>query len=323
LDATRNLLDTERVGWMKPTTHLIHAARGGIVDEQALCDALDNDCLAGAALDVFESEPLAPDHRLRRTKNVVLTPHLGASTKEAKRGVSLDIAHQVGTCLSKGIALNGVNVPRIAPSETAILSPYLNLVHNLSSFISQVFAGKLTSLRLTLQGALAEPAQRPLTVAMQVGALRPRLEMPVTPVNVERLAKDANVQVHSEVSSMKRDFMNMVRVETVIDGERHSVSGTVLGHRHGRMVEFDQFLLDAIPEGPLLVTFHADVPGVLGLVGTILGEEHINISRMQLGNPPAGDGPALGIWNLEDPLTDNAMARIRKQDPIQRACLVH
>jgi D-3-phosphoglycerate dehydrogenase len=158
---------------------------------------------------------------------------------------------------------------------------------------------------------------------MQVGALRPRQEIPVTPVNVERLAADAGVRVHSEASSMKRDFMNLVRVEALIDGNRHSVSGTVLGHRHGRMVEFDKFLLDAIPEGPLLVTFHHDVPGVLGLVGTILGEEQINISRMQLGNPPGGEGLALGIWNLEQPLTERALARIRKQDPIQRACMVH
>ena len=322
LDSTRHLLNEERLSWMKPTAHLIHAARGGIVDERALCDALDNDRLAGAALDVFETEPLPSDHQLLKTRNVVLTPHLGASTKEAKRGVSLDIASQVGICLTKGIALNGVNVPRIAPSEAAILSPYLNLVHNLSSFISQVFEGELVSLRLTLQGALPESAQRPLTVAMQVGALRPRQKIPVTPVNVERVAKDVGVRVHSEASSMKRDFMNLVRVEALIDGQRHSVSGTVLGHRHGRMVEFDEFLLDAIPEGPLLVTFHDDVPGVLGLVGTILGEENINISRMQLGNPPNGNGPALGIWNLEEPLTERAMTRIRKQDPIRRSCMV-
>ncbi len=323
LDSTHHLLNRERLSWMKPDAHLIHAARGGIVDEQALCDALEGDRLAGAALDVFETEPLPQDHRLRHTKNLVLTPHLGASTKEAKRNVSLEIARQVGTCLTKGIAMNGVNVPRITPSEAAILSPYLDLVHNLSSFISQVFQGKLGSLRLTLQGALAESAQRPLTVAMQVGALRPRLDMPVTPVNVERLARDADVRVHSEASSMKRDFMNLVRVEMLVGGERHSVSGTVLGHRHGRMVEFDRFLLDAIPEGPLLVTFHHDRPGVLGLVGTILGEEQINISRMQLGNPPGGEGLALGIWNLEQPLTERALTRIRNQAPIERACMVH
>ena len=319
LDETRHLIGAAALAKMKPTARLIHAARGGIVDENALCDALEQGRLAGAALDVFENEPLPKDHRLLRAPNVILTPHLGASTAEAKLNVSVEMAEQVVTALKRGIALNGVNVPRIAPAEAALLAPYLDLVVNLSSFLAQVYDGPITSLRLTLQGGLPESARRPLTVAMLAGAMAHRGEGPVTPVNAEAKARAHGARWHCETSSLKRDFMNLVRVEATFGDEVHFVSGTVLGHRHGRMVELDDFLLDAIPEGPLLVTFHRDQPGVLGRIGTILGEERINISRLQLGVPDAGEGLALGIWNLDSPLTEGAMQRLKGESAIVEA----
>ncbi len=322
LAATKHLFNGETFAKMKPGAMLVHAARGGIVEEEALCDALDSGHLAGAALDVFEKEPLGPDHRLLHTPNLVLTPHLGASTKEAKRNVSLDMARQVVTCLTKGVVLNGINVPRVAPSEAALLGPYLRLAHNLGSFLVQVFPGKIQSLRLTLQGGLPESAQRNLTVAMMSGALHPRLSVAVTPVNAERLAKEEGIRVHTEISSVKRDFMNLIRVEAVLDEERHWVSGTVLGHRHGRMVELDDFFMDAIPEGPALVTFHEDRPGVLGHIGTLLGEAGVNISRMQLGTEQHNGEAALGIWNLSSALSEADLDTIRQHPAIQRACSV-
>lgn len=319
INATRHLINADFLAQMKPGSRLVHAARGGIVEEEALCDALDSSHLAGAALDVFEQEPLAEDSRLRRTPNLVLTPHLGASTKEAKRNVSLDMARQIATCLRQGIVLNGINLPRIAPSEASLVTPYLKLAFNLASFVVQVFPGEVQSLRLTLQGAVPELAMRPLTVAMMTGALSKRYDGPVTPVNVERLASDQKVRIHSEVSSMMRDFMNLVRVEVVIDEERHHVSGTVLGQRHGRMVQMDEFLMDAIPEGPALVTFHANSPGMLGKIGTVLGEHDINISRMQIGD---GDDLSLGVWNLAHPLTDAAYDQVKALPGIGRVCSV-
>ena len=318
IQATRHLLNAETLSQMKPTAMLIHAARGGIVDEVALCDALDNDRLAGAALDVFEHEPLPTNSRLRKTKNLVLTPHLGASTKEAKHSVSIDMAQQIATCLRTGVVLNGINLPRIAPSEEALVSPYLGLSHNLASFLVQIFAGEVQSLRLTLQGAVPESAMRPLTVAMLTGALVHRIDGPVTPVNAERLADANNIRIHAEASSMKRDFMNLIRVEAVLGDERHHVSGTVLGHRHGRMVELDDYLMDAIPEGPALVTFHADRPGMLGEIGTVLGQHDVNISRMQLGDGP-GDGLSLGVFNLGEKMPGEAFAQVQALPGIHRA----
>src|SRR5690606_28669898 len=196
LVATHHLLDRDRLALMKRGARLIHAARGGIVDDAALCDLLESGHLAGAALDVFEAEPLPGDHRLRRLPNVVLTPHIGASTQEAKRNVALDLAHQVVLCLTRGVALNGVNVPRIAPGEAPAVAPFLDLAHHLGAFVAQVRPGRVRAVRVTLQGALTANAARPLTVAALVGLLQRAAEGPVTPVNAERIAHDAGIDVH-------------------------------------------------------------------------------------------------------------------------------
>ncbi len=321
-EKTRGLLGATELGKMKKGAYLVHAARGGIVDEEALCDLLEANHLAGAALDVFCVEPLPADHRLRKLDQVVLTPHIGASTSEAKRGVSRDIANQVSLCLSTGVAINGINVPRIAPSSAAAVCPYLDLAHNLAALLGQIHPGRLQSVRVTLQGGLPASASQPLTVAALVGLLQGRIDGPVTPVNAERIAKAQEIRVHTEASSMKRDFMNLLRVEAVFDEQRHFVTGTVLGHRHGRMVEFDDYLLDAIPEGPLLVTIHEDVPGVLGKIGSILGAGEINIARMQLGTPNSGEPRALGIWNLDRGLDKDCLTEILALDPILEAHFV-
>ncbi|MEZ5962761.1 MAG: phosphoglycerate dehydrogenase [Planctomycetota bacterium] len=322
MDNTRNLIDAARLAKMKPSARLVHAARGGIVDETALADALDEGRLAGAAVDVFCEEPLPAEHRLRKTKNIVLTPHLGASTNEAKGAVSIDVAEQVVTCLTRGIALNGVNVPAIAPSEAHLLAPFLDLAHNLAAFLAQTFDGPLEGVRVMLQGALPERASQSLLVAALTGALQRRSEAPVTPVNARRVAERLGVRTHVEASPMKRDFVSLVRIEMMIGGERHKVSGTVLGSRHGRMVELDSFLLDAIPEGPLLVTFHGDQPGVLGAVGTLLGQAQVNVSRLQLGVREGGADEAVGIWNLDGPLSPDLLAAVRALPAVGRARFV-
>lgn len=322
-DETRDLFDATAFAKMKSGARLIHAARGGIVNESALCDALESGHLGGAALDVFVEEPLPADHRLRKLDNVILTPHIGASTKEASGRVSREMAEQIALCMKKGVVLNGINVPRIAPAEAAAIGPYLDLAQNLAALLSQLHvSATLQSLRLTLQGGLATNAPRPLTVAALVGALRGRADRPVTAVNAERFAADLGVRVHTESSTMKRDFMNLIRVEAVFDEVRHVVTGTVLGHKHGRLIELDDYAMDAIPEGPLLVTYHRDEPGVLGKIATALGDMGENIERMQLGNPPTEGGSALGIWNLARELGEGPLAQLRDLDVIDRVFFV-
>ena len=164
----------------------------------------------------------------------------------------------------------------------------------------------------------------PLTTAMVVGALKPGSQSAVTPVNADRIAQDRNIRIHTETSSLKRDFMNLVRVEALLGEQRHFASGTVLGHRHGRLVELDDYIIDAIPEPPMLVTLHRDRPGVVGAIGTQLGVFGLNISRMQIGTPSHGDGdaPSIAILNLDQPLDAGQLAAIRNLEAIQTAMQV-
>ncbi|MDJ0976348.1 MAG: phosphoglycerate dehydrogenase [Planctomycetota bacterium] len=320
MEATTGLINAEAFAKMKDGVRLIHAARGGIVVEKDLLDALASGKVAGAALDVFESEPLAEDHPLRGLDNVVLTPHIGASTTEAKRNVSIDMANQIVTCLTTGIVLNGINTPLIAPADAPRVAPFLSLTRNLAGLLTQVFPGTLHSLRLTLQGDTTHAATEALKAEMIAGALAPKSDIPVTSVNAAHIAEQMGVDVFCDESSVKRDFVSLVRVEAVIDGEHHRISGTVLGHRHGRMVEFDGYLLDAIPEGHLLVTFHRDRPGVIGDIGRVLGTEGTNVARVQMGAPENGSqGPSLGIWNLDNALVEGELQQICEIDSIEHA----
>ena len=321
MDETRHLLNRDRLLSMKPGARLVHAARGGIVCEQGLVEALQSGHIAGAALDVFEDEPLAADSPLRDAPNLVLTPHLGASTQEAKRNVSRDMARQIDLVVKKGVVLNGVNVARISPADAAQIGPYMDLARNLASVLTQTFPGALQSVRLTVQGGVPASAHQALTVATLAGALQPSTEGPVTPVNAERIASERGVRSHCDASTMKRDFMSLLRVEAVIDEQRHSASGTVLGHRHGRMVQLDDYILDAIPEGPLILTFHRDEPGVVGKLGTVVGATGCNISRMQIGQSK-DQSSALGVLNLEGDVDEALLAQVQAIDAVEQARLV-
>jgi D-3-phosphoglycerate dehydrogenase len=319
MDATRGLLDADAFAKMKDGARLIHAARGGIVKEAALIAALESGKLAGAALDVFENEPLAEDSPLRSMPNVVLTPHLGASTAEAKRNVSIDMARQIVACLNEGIVLNGINAPRIAPEDAPQVAPWLSLTRNLSRLLLSIFDGELEALRLTLQGSIPRMAPDALQAEMIAGALGTRTDRPVTSVNAAHIAEELGVRITQDAASIKRDFVNVVRVEALIGGERHRISGTVLGSRHGRMIDLDDYLLDAIPEGPLLFTFNENAPGVIAGVSAILGESQVNVDRLQVGALNGTPGPAIGIWNLSTPLPEALRAKIAKMPNVSEA----
>jgi D-3-phosphoglycerate dehydrogenase len=311
MDATRHLVGEKAFALMKPGARLIHCSRGGIVDERALIAALESGRLAGAAVDVFEKEPLPKDDPLIRAPNLVLTPHLGASTEEARHAVARDIARQVVDCLKTGLVVNGVNVPHVAPGDAEFLRPFLTLAERLASLLAQAWPGPITEVRVQTQGEVGERSQRPILVSALVGALRPRSQELVTPVNAERIAKARGLSVSSERSVLKKDFVNLVRVEIVTGGVRHAASGTLIGRRHLRMVELDEFLLDAIPEGHLLITRHKDQPGMMGRIGTVLGDAGVNIARLQLGVARERSGEAVGILNVDSDVSPEVVGRMR------------
>ena len=319
-EETKGLLDDRAFGLVKPGMRLVHCARGGIVDEAALLRALDAGQVAGAALDVFEREPLEASDPLVQRSDVVLTPHLGASTEEAREAVARDIAKQVVTCLETGTVVNGINVPRIAPRDADYLTPFLTLAQRLASLLTQVFEGKLERVSIDLQGASVKEHEDAMRLAALVGALRGR-GLNATPVNAPALAAEHAVDCDSTLRVVAREFMDFIRVEVVVDGASHFASGTNSG-RHGfRLLDFEQTRLDARLGGSMLLTRHVDQPGVIGRIGTLLGDANVNISRMQLGLRGEGS-EALGLLNLDAPVPADLLATIRSLDFVRTACSV-
>ncbi len=318
LESTRHLLDAAAFAQVKPGCRLVHCARGGIVDEAALLGALEQGRVAGAALDVFEHEPMGASNPLLRHPGVVVTPHLGASTEEARRAVARDMARQVLLCLESGTVVNGINVPRIAPSEADFLTPFLNLGQRLASFLVQAFPGKLERLSIEMQGELARRNEAAIRVAALVGALRASGET-ATPVNAGVVAERNDVHVDSTHRMIKPEYVDYLRVTAVLDGQPRVAAGTLLGRRRLRMVELEHTSLDALPSGAMLLTIHEDQPGVIGRVGTLLGNAGINISRLQLGVKADGTGDALGLLNLDRGLDDGLLGETRALPFVRRA----
>ncbi|MEO0479858.1 MAG: phosphoglycerate dehydrogenase [Planctomycetota bacterium] len=321
LDATRHLFDRTRLESMKKGARLIHAARGGIVDDEALCDLLESGHLAQAALDVFEVEPPDVEHRLRKLPNVTMTPHIGASTKEAKENVSRDMASQIVTCLKRGVVLNGINVPRVDPATAALVAPYLDVTRDVSRFLASLFPGRIEAIRVTLQGQLLDRAADSVTTAAVSGALAAASEVPLTPVNAMAVAEKMDVRTYTESAAMKQDFQNLVRIELAVGGERHQASCTVFGHRHGRLIDLNGAMMDLIPEPPLMVTSHVDEPGTLGQIGLKLGELGVNIDRMSLAHPDLNES-AMAIWNLTEDMTDEQVNAVRDLPVVNEALAI-
>ena len=316
---TTHLIGREALRLMKPTARLVHCARGGIVDEQALGEALAEGRLAGAALDVFEREPIGRDHPLLGLPNVIVTPHVGASTEEARRAVAVDIARQVVTCLETGTVINGVNVPRIAPEEAERVTPFLDLGQRLAAFLVQAFPGPLERLTLHTQGEAPRRAVEAIQVAAAVGALRAS-GVTATPVNALALARERGVKVEATHGVVLKEYVDCVRVEVETGGQTHWASGTLLGRRGLRIVELDDTSLDALPQGEMLLTVHVDQPGVIGRIGTLLGAAGVNISRLQLGLRARGE--AIGVLNLDGRPPESLLGEIGALPFIRRVSLV-
>ena len=212
------------------------------------------------------------------------------------------MAQQVVMALRDGVVLDGVNVPRVARADAALLGPHLTLVQRLASFLVQLHPGRVQRIGLRAQGAVAANGLEALTVAALVGALRRVTGSPVTPVNARRVASAAGIATAAHASSWKRDFVNLVQVELEVDGACHTAAGTVLGHRHGRLVELDGIPMDVIPEPPCLVCLHRDTPGVVGRIGTLLGSLGVNITRMQTCST-GNEGSALAVLQADRALS--------------------
>jgi D-3-phosphoglycerate dehydrogenase len=307
--ATRNLFDAARLGLCKRGVRLLNVARGGIYDEAALLAALDSGQVAGAALDVFEKEP-ATGNPLVQHPAVVATPHLGASTEEAQVGVAYDVAVQIASVLAGGPARWAVNAPTVLPEEMQALQPYLRLAEKLGSLYAQAGAGGVKRVELEFTGLLARHDVSFLTAEVVRGLLAPFTEDRINVVNFRAVAAARGIELAERRStSVAADYPDLLTMR-VVDASGDFVAAATLLPQGPRIVRIDGFRVDMVPEGRFLLTYHQDQPGIIGRMGTMLGEANVNIAAMQVGRD-APRGHAVMIIAVDDEVPEDARARLR------------
>jgi len=317
---TANLIDAAALARCKPGMRLINCSRGGIVDEAALAAALQEGKLAGAACDVFAKEP-PEGSPLLAAPNIILTPHLGASTQEAQIKVAVDVAEQVVEVLHGKPARSAVNVTGISPELLALLGPYLELAEKIGSLHAQLLEGQLTEAELTFSGDLAEHETAPLTTAFLKGLLERSREEPVNMVNARIIAESLGLRIREITTSGAEDYSSLLSACVKTEKEQRAIAGTLFGKKEGRIVRFDDYPIDFSPSGHMLFTLHHDRPGVIGAVGNLLGDNKINIAAMYVGRRRPGD-LALMVLAVDSPISAPLIRRIDALPDMVRSQLV-
>ncbi len=281
---TEDLISDHEFKIMKKTAMFIDCARGGVVDEAALYTALKNGEIFGAALDVFKVEPTNLENcPLLTLDNFIATPHLGASTAEAQENVAVTIAEQMADYLLNGTVTNAVNVPSVSADVISQVGPYAKLAEMLGSMHMQIAKGGVKEVNLEFSGEIAELATSSVTVAFLKGLFTPILKDAVNFVNAPIIAKERGINVIESKSSQANDFTSLLKIKVVTSEGENVIAGTVFGKNEPRMVRLNTFRLEALPQGPMLLVYNHDVPGVIGSLGVALGDLKINISRMTVG----------------------------------------
>ncbi len=317
-DETRHMLDADKLKLMKPGARLINCARGGLIDESALLAALESGQLAGAALDVFESEP-PPQDGLVGHPLVVSTPHLGASTREAQERVGTEIAQKIRDFFETGVILDAVNFPSIGREEYAVLGPIMTLSEHLGSFLGQVVDGGMRSLEVRTFGSFADQPLRPLAMAAAKGLLEPVLSGGVSYVNSMSRAEERGITVQEARSNEASHYSGLVRLTLKTDTQSATVAGTLFSPTRPRLVEVDGVLIEACPEGHMLFLRNRDVPGVVGGVGMILGQAGVNIAGIRLGRPEGSEN-AVSIINIDSAIPASALDEIQTLKDVIQVC---
>jgi D-3-phosphoglycerate dehydrogenase / 2-oxoglutarate reductase len=299
-DETRGIIGEAAFAKMRDGVRVINCARGGLIDEAALFEAIKSKRVAGAALDVFVEEPPPADHPLLSLDEVIVTPHLGASTAEAQDQVAVTIAAQVADYLEHGAVAGAVNVPAVSPEALDRLRPYLELGEKLGTFQSQYFGGALTEVQINYSGEVAELDVHPMTRAVLTGLLAP-VTAHVNQVNAALIAEDRGIRVTESLARTAHDFTSLVEVVVKGESAESRVAGTLFGRRDLRLVQIDSFRLEAVPEGHMLVVQNDDQPGVVGRIGTFLCDHGVNIAQLYLSRNQAG-GVAVSVYQVDEAL---------------------
>ena len=308
---TKGLINADSFKRMKDGVRIVNCARGGIVDETALHDALASGKVAGAALDVFEKEPVDPAHPLLSADGVVCTPHVGAATTEAQEQVAVAVAEQISDYLVRGIIRNAANLPSVPADLLPKLQPYLLLAEKLGAFEAQLYEGALRQVTIEYRGELAKLNTAPITIAALRGLLNPILENNVNYVNAPVVAKERGIEVREVTSDDAGNFASLMGLTVTTDRGSEKVTGTLFKKSEPRIMSVGGIPLEVVPSGSMLVLKNNDQPGVVGSLGMLLGENGVNIARMELGREAPG-GRAISVIGIDSPVTSDLLEKIRR-----------
>jgi len=317
---TRHLLNAERLAKTKHGVRIINCARGGLIDEEALADAISNGHVAGAALDVFETEPLPVDSPLRKIPKLVLTPHLGASTAEAQESVGIEIAQSIRAALLEGTIRNAVNMPTLDAKTLALIGPHLRFGEKLGRFLSQLAPRRVDSLNINYSGKVNEVDTTAITRAVLKGFLQSAGGNEVNEVNAPAFAESLGLKITETRLSAPGDYSDMLELSASAEGKNISVGGAFFGITP-RIVSINARPVEARPQGVILVLENTDRPGIVGRIGTLLGQHGVNIATMSLSRNQAG-GTALTVLNLDSAPGEELLEDIGNSDDIRSAQLI-
>ncbi|MFD1029977.1 phosphoglycerate dehydrogenase [Metaplanococcus flavidus] len=318
---TRHLINEKAFGLMKKGVQIINCARGGIIDEKALYNAIKSGKVAGAALDVFEQEPMV-DFRLLDLPEVVATPHLGASTHEAQENVAIDVSLDVVSYFSKGVVRNSVNLPSVPEEIMSKIEPYFDLSERLGAFLTDLSGSTATEVNISYSGELADSEVGPLTRNILKGILKRHLGTRINDVNAMFIAHQKGITVNERKSAAAGGFTSLISVEILTQAGKWKTAGTLLNGQGARIVRVDDYIVDVIPTGHLLFIRHHDRPGVIGRVGTLLGQEGVNIATMQVGRTAEG-GDAIMMLTIDKPAEAESIRQLEELAEIEKVKAVN
>jgi D-3-phosphoglycerate dehydrogenase len=314
MDATRGLLNRQTMAKTKKGVRLINCSRGGIIDEAALLEFVEKGHVKGAALDVFEKEPVDPASPLLKNPAIIVTPHLGASTEEAQVKVAVELSQSLVEFFEKGFARQAVNLPPLDVAGQAQLLSFVPLAHRLGAFLAQIAEGEPQALRLSYSGELGRLNPALFTATAAAGFLAALGER-ATPVNALALAASRGLQIQEASQPEARDYASLLELEVVTAQGEHRLAGTVYGRGDLRLVRVDDLPIDVLPQGQLLFMSNNDKPGVVGHTGTVLAAAGINIAGMDVARNRAG-GVAISLWSVDGAVTPDVLEKVKAHPAI-------
>jgi len=312
-NSTKNLFNSKIFAKMKPSSRIINVARGGIINENDLSKALNNDIISGAAVDVFENEPLAKNHPLINTKNVLLTPHLGASTFEAKEGVSIGLCNQIVDFLKKDILVNPINMPISDMSELNKIAPYLKLAQIIGEILEQIIVSPIKSVCIECFGLVNNSKTIMLRFIMSL--LKNITDRRINYVNASIIAEDRGIVLKHMYNSESNSFTNLIRADVVTDNGKYEISGSLFSTEYIRLVNYNGYDIDFSPKGNMLFVKNKDIPGVVGKIGKVLGDQGVNIAEYILSRK-SKDRKAFSIIKIDEEIDTELIKKLKNIDEV-------